>query len=189
MDRRKVGRAALLGSALWTFGLVAATLGELEWRGEIADNPVPDWLSGAAVAAGSVMLLLGLRSFNETYGAGFRLAGRIGYWIAFAGVGISIVAVWPFIIIGPFFAGIGLTLYGIERARLRGAASAGAWMHATCFPAAVVVGVLAALFGYDEGIGTLVFVGFMILGFAAIGLRLMRSADRPQAAPTPAATR
>ncbi len=189
MDRKKVGRATLLGGALWTFGLVAVTLGELEWRGEIADNPVPDWLTAAGVAVGSVMLLLGLRAFHETYGNGLRLAGRSGYWIAFAGIGISIVPVWPFIFIGPFVAGIGLTLYGFERVRLRGAASAGAWIHAICFPAAVVVGVLAALFGYDGGIGQLAFVGFLILGFGAIGLTLMRTADRPETAPSPTTAR
>lgn len=186
METVKAGRAALLGSALWAFGLVSGILGELEWRNTIADNPIPDGLTAVAVAAGSLMLLYGLRSFNRTLSADLRLIGRAGYWIAFSGLAITVAPVWPFIVIGPFVAGIGLTLYGAERAKLRSEASVGAWMHVACFPAGVLVGVIAVSLGYDGGIGVIGSVAIMIGGLAAMGLRLVRR-DRAGVFPTPAA--
>lgn len=180
MDRRKAGAAALIGSTLWVFGGIAVTLGELEWRNDIADNPIPDWLSAPGVAIGSALLLISLRAFNENVGADLRPIARAGYWIAFAGLAISIAAIWPFIILGPFLAGIGLTLYGFERASLPGAETAGAWIHALSFPAAAAVGILAAMMGYEGAVWTLGFVGFLILGFVAIGLRLLRTTELPE---------
>jgi hypothetical protein len=186
MDTKKAGRALVLGGVCWIFGIVAVTLGELEFRGEITDNPIPDWLSFAVLAAGSVMFVLGLRSFNQVHGAELSRAGWTGYWIAFSGLAISIVAIWPFVVVGPFVAGVGLTIYGSQRARTLGAASAGAWMHALCFPVGVVVGILAELLGYDGGIGVLAFLGCMILGLAAMGLKMTNGVDRPQPTPTTA---
>lgn len=175
MDNRMAGRAALLGGGLWVLGAVGGMMEDLEYNGSIADNPIPDWVLFAVLSAGSALLLFALDAFHRVHRGEIGIAGSIGRAIASAGIGLTIVAIWPFFFFGPFLAGIGLTVYGIKRTRLGGSAAAGAWAHALCFPGGIVAAAVSPLFKLKSGgLGPIGFVVLIGAGFAAMGFSLLR---------------
>lgn len=162
--------AAIPGGLCMAFGVIAAVVSELDYRG-LAEATIPFAASAGITAAGAILLMIaftGIRRLQEG-------SGTTGYWIGMAGLVLSIAPIWPLIIFGPMLLGIGLTIYGGSTLAVGSLRSLGSWLHVLSIPASVASGFAFFAGGFDGGLGMIVFMamviaGFMILGFDAAGV-------------------
>lgn len=169
MSTNRKALATIPEGICWIFGLAAAVLGELDYRG-LTDNPIPDAVTAGIVSLGSILLLVGLVGIRRIQKDRGTSSGRPGYYITLAGLAITAISVWPFVVVGPMIVAIGVTVYGGTTLASGSIRSLGAWMHALSIPVGVVTGFAFAWGGYDGGFGiatsvVLISAGFMSLGY------------------------
>lgn len=160
--------AAIPGGICWIFATAAGVLGELDYRG-LTDNPIPDPVGFVIAALGSILLLVGLVNIRRIQADRGGSPGGPGYYIAMAGLAITVVPVWPLIFIGPILVGIGATIYGVATMASGSIRSLGTWMHVLSIPIALVTAFMLAAGGYDGGLGMVAFSVLISGGFMSLG--------------------
>ncbi|MFN2389940.1 MAG: hypothetical protein ABR575_10110 [Actinomycetota bacterium] len=169
---RVAPHAGLAGAGLWTGGAVATLLGELEWRGAIATNPIPAWVGVLAIASGAALFGVVLLGTHRTHPPRRGGLGRFGYGTAMLGLALALLPIWPLVFLGPLLVAVGVTFYGLATTGAPDPLGRfGAWLHTLCIPAGLVWGLAFPALGFDGGLGPLVSIGMVIGGFVFLGLQ------------------
>lgn len=147
---RYAAQIGIAGALLWLVALTSFALGDIEYQDPTRQNPIPEWVGGAALVAGSVLIaLFVLRGMDRRRGRGLRI-------VVLTGVALSLVPLWPFIFFGPFLAAVGFFALAVSDIRASEGTGA-AWFHAIGLPLSLPSGMAFDALGMNGGNGGLVF--------------------------------
>lgn len=171
--------AAIAAGIVWSIALAYLVLDELEYAGEIADNPIPGAVGAVGLvlaAIATAMTLTAVRSGMDRDGVGTKTA----FGIAYLGTAISLIPLWPAIILGPLLVALGLFLVGIAAVRARRDANMGHRIHAFGLPVVALAAPLLDLAGIMDGsLGLATFGAVLSIGLVWIGLDLNAAQQEP----------
>lgn len=173
--RRHVTTAGFVGAALWLIASVAAALDEIEYQDATQASPLPEWVFPVATVIGAASIAM----FAQFSGKPGARAARLAILI---GAAISLVPLWPFIVIGPFLVAVGFFGAAVA-AWINGHRTAGTTLHAFGLPLSIPLGTRALeALGMDPEYGVVVFMTVLALG---IVLRAIEPDEEPKAISAP----
>lgn len=171
--------AAIAAGVLWLIAWAYFTLDELQYQGEIIDNPIPGpvGLPALTFAALATAVALGaVRSRLQSDGAGTK----VSFGIAYLGTAVSLIPVWPAIFLGPLLVLIGISAVGILAIRSEPHASVGHRIHAFGLAGAAIAAPLLDLTEViDSSFGVAIFGAILAIGLIWIGVDLDATAEAP----------
>jgi hypothetical protein len=165
---RRGGAAAIAAGVLLAIALIYSMLGDLEYQGSIAQNPMPDAIGMAAFTLGALATGLALWSLHALIGP-TELTAKVGFAVAYAGAAFLLIPLWPATFLGPVLLAIGLALIGLARPPAGGFRSVGSTIHVMGFPAVVLVTPLLAALGIDGLVSFGLFSAVLSTGLIFIG--------------------
>ncbi len=165
------GPAAIVGGVLWALALSHQLLGELEYQGELRDNPIPDAIGMMAMTSAAVATGIALLALGSWLGRG-GITAKVGSLLAYAGAAVSLIPLWPATFLGPVLLAVGLVLIALAGRSRDGSMIRGCAVHAYGFPAVVVVTPLLAFLGINGIVGLGLFAAVMSAGLIWIGIEM-----------------
>lgn len=169
--------AAVVAGVLWLISIIYLTLDELEYAGDIEDNPVPGPLGVPALPLAALATAIALRAVRS-YVTGDGVGTKACFVIAYLGAAISLIPLWPAIFFGPLLVAVGLVLVGAAAMRSRGGASIGHHLHALGLPLVAIASPFLDLAGIMDGsLGVASFGAVLGLGLVWIGVDLYAAKD------------